>query len=117
MSQQETENLAPVSDDDKWKLLRQVAREVAQQSAATTPPSTGPTIEDALQWSVGGGGAARYQQFQDAYARNVAAGAPLVPHSADPEPKSPSDAMLDTWTSPEFFDELKNVAERAGPGV
>lgn len=106
----------PSMDRAALQRLGEIARDVAQ-NAAETPPSTGPTLEDALIWSVGGGGAAKYQQFQDAYARNVAAGTPPVAQAIDPEPKSPSDVMMDTWTSPEFFDQLDDVAKRAGPGV
>lgn len=113
MSKQEAPNFVSAL---RQHSLSESARE-ATQRAPETPPSTGPTLEDALLWSIGGGGAAKYQEFQDAYARNVAAGTPSVPHPVDPEPKSPSETMMDLWTSPAFFDELKNVAERAGPGV
>lgn len=113
MNKQEAPNFVSAMQQHS---LSESARETTQR-APETPPSTGPTLEDLLLWSIGGGGAAKHQEFQDAYARNVAAGASMAPQQGDPEPKTPSETMMDLWTSPEFFDELKNVAERAGPGV
>lgn len=71
MSKQEPEKVPPM-DAAALQRLAQVAREVAQHSAATDPPSAGPTIQDALRASVGGGAAAR--RFQEEYARQVAKG-------------------------------------------